>query len=212
MKKPKLQLALDNRSLEDAFHTMRNGLADYIDIIEIGTWLILCEGLKAIREFRALYPNKILVADADVTDSSFLQLVMEQGADLNTAIAVMPDNLMEESISLSQNKKNKLQICLYGDLWDLENCQKYREMGAEYIVVTNYHDQWTTEDIEKIRKICDMGFKVSVADGVNKETLKLFKGLPIYAVVMGGAIRKANDPVAAAREIQEELTRLWEDN
>ena len=41
MKAPYLQIALDNESLEDAFHTLRGGLGNEVDIIEVGTMLIL---------------------------------------------------------------------------------------------------------------------------------------------------------------------------
>ncbi len=37
MKAPYLQIALDNESLEDAFHTLRGGLGNEVDIIEVGT-------------------------------------------------------------------------------------------------------------------------------------------------------------------------------
>lgn len=211
MNKPLLQLALDNHSLDEAISIMNDGLADYVDIIEVGTWLILCEGLKAIREFRELYPNKILVADSNSTDSSFLKLVMEQGAEFNTAIGCMPDDLMQECIEEAKEQKCNVQVCLYGDLWTLDDCAKYRKMGAEYIVVTNYHGEWTQKDIENVKAICDMGYKVSVADGITRDTLKLFAGLPIYAVIMGGAIRKAENPIQAAKEIQEDLNKLWRD-
>ena len=211
MNKPLLQLALDNRSLEDALSTMNNNLEDYVDIIEVGTWLILCEGLKAIKTFRDKYPNKLLVADHNSADSGFLKLVMQQGADLNTAIAVMPDDLLKECLDDAKEIGCNVQVCLYGDLWNLDDCKRIRELGAEYIVVTNYHDEWTKQDVENVRAICDMGFKVSIADGVTKDTLKLFKGIPIYAVVMGGAIRKADDPVAAAKDIQKELEEIWRD-
>lgn len=49
MKAPYLQIALDNESLEDAFHTLRGGLGNEVDIIEVGTMLILMEGVRAAR-------------------------------------------------------------------------------------------------------------------------------------------------------------------
>lgn len=209
MNKPKLQLALDDRSLDEALYTMRNDLIDHIDILEVGTWLILSEGIKAIRKFRELHPDKEMVADGNCTDANFLTYIMKEGADLNTVIGAMSDDLMKEAIEAAKKMDNKMQIALYGDLWTLEDCRKFRKMGAEYIVVTNYHDEWTETDIENVKKICDMGYKVSVADGITYETLDMFKGIPLYAIVMGGAIRKAADPVAAADRIQDKLREIW---
>ncbi len=39
---------------------------------------------------------------------------------------------------------------------------------------------WTESDLNKIRRLIDMGFKVSATGGLTKDTLKVFEGIPIY--------------------------------
>lgn len=209
MEKPKLQIALDNLCVEDALYTMRNGLDEVVDIIEVGTYLILMEGVRAIRILRAAFPDKLLVADYNSVDPAFEALVLQQDAQFNTVNAVMPDEMMRASIEQAKQRGQIAQICLYDDRLDLEAARRWKEMGAEYFVYTNYHDAWLAADIENVRQLCSMGYHVSIADGVTEQTLEMFRGVPLYAVVMGGAIRKAPDPVAAARKIQEKIKELW---
>ena len=62
MAKPLLQIALDNNTLSDAIRSISQ-VGHEVDIIEAGTILCLAEGMEAVRCLRALYPNKIILAD-----------------------------------------------------------------------------------------------------------------------------------------------------
>lgn len=209
MEKPKLQVALDSRSIAEAMYIMRNGLDRAVDIVEVGTYLILAEGLKAIAILRAAYPDKLLVADYNSVDPAFGEMVLDQGAQLNTINSVTSDEMMEQSLQNAKRRGQIGQICIYDDRLTMEDAEKWRRMGAEYIVYTNYHGKWLPGDVEKVKKLCDMGYHVSIADGVVPDTLELFAGIPLYAVVMGGAICKAEDPVEAARQIQNKIQQIW---
>lgn len=209
MDKPKLQVALDCMSVEEALNTMKDGLADVVDIIEVGTYLIIMEGVRAVSILRAAFPDKLLVADFGSVDPNFGNLILSQNAQINTLNSMMPDDMMEESISNAKACGQIGQICLYGESWTLDDAKKWKNMGADYIVCTNYHGEWLPEDIEKVKCLCGLGYKVSVADGVNYDNLALFAGIPLYAVVFGRAIRKAENPRKAAERIQERLKELW---
>lgn len=58
-----LQVALDNQTLASAYETTRL-IAEEVDIIEVGTILCVGEGVRAVRDLKALYPHKIVLADA----------------------------------------------------------------------------------------------------------------------------------------------------
>ncbi len=62
MSLPMLQVALDNQTLH-AYETTRL-IAEEVDIIEVGTILCVGEGVRAVRDLKALYPHKIVLADA----------------------------------------------------------------------------------------------------------------------------------------------------
>ena len=51
----KLQIALDDKTLVDSL-ILAEKVREYIDIIEIGTPLVIEEGMRAVREFRRYFP------------------------------------------------------------------------------------------------------------------------------------------------------------
>ena len=67
MNRPRLQIALDKVDLPSAL-APRQKAAPSIDIIECGTVLILAEGLRAVREIRALFPDKEILADIRIAE------------------------------------------------------------------------------------------------------------------------------------------------
>ena len=84
MKTPYLQIALDNVSLEDAFRTLSGGLGQEVDIIEVGTMLILMEGMHAVRILQACFPDKIMVADAQLSVAHFGPKILSGGTQFVT--------------------------------------------------------------------------------------------------------------------------------
>ena len=53
----KLQLALDDLTIEQSIGLL-NKVANYVDIIEIGTPFIMMEGMKATREIKMRFPQQ----------------------------------------------------------------------------------------------------------------------------------------------------------
>ena len=62
-----LQVALDNQTMDSAYETTRL-IAEEVDIIEVGTILCVGEGVR-VRDLKALYPHKIVLADAKIADA-----------------------------------------------------------------------------------------------------------------------------------------------
>ncbi|MBL3397531.1 3-keto-L-gulonate-6-phosphate decarboxylase, partial [Klebsiella pneumoniae] len=60
-----------------------------------------------------------------------------------------------------------------------------------------------------VRRLSEMGFKVTVTGGLALEDLPLFQGIPIHVFIAGRSIRDAADPVAAAREFKSVIAQLW---
>lgn len=65
---PKLQIACDHSDLAGALADIKK-VGDVVDIIEAGTILLLQEGAQVLRCFRAMYPEKLIVADTKCADA-----------------------------------------------------------------------------------------------------------------------------------------------
>lgn len=64
-------------------------------------------------------------------------------------------------------------------------------------------------DISAIKRLSDMGFKVTVTGGLALEDLPLFAGIPVHVFIAGRSIRDAASPVEAARQFKRSIAQLW---
>ena len=213
MAKPLLQIALDNNTLSDAIRSISQ-VGHEVDIIEAGTILCLAEGMEAVRCLRALYPNKIILADTKCADAggTVAKNCADAGADWMTVICSATIPTMKAALK----EVKDLQVELYGD-WTFEHAKQWKEAGLSQAVYHQSRDAllagetWGEKDLNKIKKLVEMGFKVSVTGGLEKETLKLFKGINVYTFIAGRGIREASDPAQAAREFKEEIAKYWDE-
>ena len=88
---PSLQLSLDFTSLPAAL-AMVEKVADFVDVIEVGTPLCKSAGLEAIRAVREVCPDKLIYADFKTPDVGALeaQMAFDAGADFMTVIGGAP--------------------------------------------------------------------------------------------------------------------------
>lgn len=215
---PKLQVALDNTSTADALASVRQ-YAHELDVIEVGTILHVAEGMEPVRLLRALYPEKTILADIKGADAGSLlaKQCFGAGATWMTVICSADIETMKGMLQMANiyGSKRDVQIELYGD-WTFDHAKKWIDAGLTQVVYHRSRDAqaagkaWSDDDLEKIKKLSDMGFKVTVTGGLKVEDLKLFKNIPIYCFIAGRSIRNAQNPSAAAKAFKDEIKRLWD--
>ncbi len=212
---PMLQVALDNQSMDDAYRTTRL-IADEVDIIEVGTILCVAEGVRAVRDLKALYPDRIVLADAKIADAGQIlaRMCFEAHADWITVICCADINTTKGALAVAKEFDGDVQIELTG-FWTWEQALEWRQAGVQQVVYHRSRDAqaagvaWSDEDIAAIRRLADMGFKVTVTGGLALSDLPLFQGIPIHVFIAGRSIRDAADPVVAAREFKRAIAQLW---
>jgi 3-dehydro-L-gulonate-6-phosphate decarboxylase len=208
---PQLQVALDNNILSEALASAK-AVAHEVDILEAGTILCLAEGMQAVRCLRALYPDKIILADTKCADAggTVAKNCAEAGANWMTVICSATIATMQAA----SKEISELQVELYGD-WTFEHAAQWKAIGIVQVVYHQSRDallagaSWSNDDLNKIRRLVDMGFKVSATGGLELETLATFKGIDIYTFIAGRGIRDAADPAEAARQFKAEIRRIW---
>jgi 3-dehydro-L-gulonate-6-phosphate decarboxylase len=218
---PKLQLALDYISLPKAI-AMTALVAPEVDIIEIGTPLCKAAGLDAIRAIREICPDKIILADFKTPDVGALEAAMafDAGADMMTVIggAALATVKQAHAVASERGKEMLMELTGVRDSEILTRAAEWREIGINRIV---YHREWDAQsagrmwaesDKDTIRRLIDMGYKVTVTGGMTMELLPFFADLPVAVLICGRGIREAADPRAAAHEMRMALTDLWAGN
>ncbi|GBU11287.1 3-keto-L-gulonate 6-phosphate decarboxylase [Erysipelotrichaceae bacterium] len=215
MAKPLLQIALDNLNEKDAYASITQ-VAEAIDIIEVGTILICAEGKSIVQKLKTTYPNKIILADAKIADAGKIltPMMLDSGADWTTLICCAELATIAGALEVAAERSKDIQIELTG-YWDFDQAVAWRGLGVDQVVYHRSRDaqaagvDWGPADLDKIGRLCELGFKVTVTGGITVDDLKIFAKYPIYIFIAGRSIRDAPNPLAAAEAFQIELARLW---
>lgn len=216
LEKPQLQIALDTIDMPSALRPL-NAAVSKIDVIECGTILIIAEGLRAVREIRALYPDKTILADVRIAEAGALisRACFEAGANWVSVVAGASMTTVEQVAKVAQEFGGEVQIEL-GEDYNPDQARQWYELGARQVIVHRSRDAeaagrltWGENDKERIRELHEMGFKVTVTGGVTAKDLPFFEGVPVGVVISGRGIVKADDPLAAATELHNTINRVW---
>lgn len=216
MSKPRLQVALDTYSIEAALSPLAK-VVDDVDVIECGTVLIIAEGLRAVREIRALYPEKTILADIRIAEAGakLSRMCFEAGASWVSCVAGASLTTIEQVVKVADEFGGEVQVEL-GETYDFERAKKWAELGVKHIIVKRSRDleaagtlQWGLNDLQRIEELAGLGVTVTVTGGIKPGELSVFKGSPVGVVIAGRSIVEAEDPKAAAVTLQQELQTVW---
>lgn len=208
---PNLQVALDHSNITDAIKDAV-AVGHEVDIIEAGTVLMLEVGSEIVQVLRNLFPDKIIVADTKCADAggTVAKNCANRGADWMTCIcsATIP------TMKAAAKEVKEIQVELYGD-WTYDHAQQWLDAGVSQAIYHQSRDAllagetWGEKDLAKVKKLVEMGFRVSVTGGLDVNTLKLFEGIDVYTFIAGRGITQAENPAQAAREFKDEIRRIW---
>lgn len=206
----KLQLALDELNLIDALR-FADKVADYVDIIEVGTPFVLDEGMRGVREFHRFFPQKEILADMKIMDGGYLEAkyAYEAGATYATILGVSDNRTIQGAIKATRDYNRQLVIDMIC-VTDLPTrIAKMEELGADILAVHTGADQQAAgrepiQDLEVMVKHVK-NCKVAVAGGISSKTVDKYIALKPDIVICGSSITHAQDPVAEAKAIYEAI-------
>ena len=136
MHPPIVQISLDLTNLDEALETAHMALKAGVDWLEVGTPLILAEGLHGVRLLRKAFPKVPIVADLKTMDGGYLEAEMMAGAGA-THVVVMA-RAHEETIHCVVNAGRDFGVKVMGDNMvcpDMVAGAKWlEELGCDYIV------------------------------------------------------------------------------
>ncbi|TYP75395.1 3-hexulose-6-phosphate synthase [Paenibacillus methanolicus] len=200
----KLQLALDLVNIPEAIAVVEE-VQSYIDIVEIGTPVVINEGLHAVKAIKDAFPSLQVLADLKIMDAGAYEVMKasEAGADIITVLGATDDSTIKGAVE--EARKNGKQILV--DMINVKNLeQRAREidaLGVDYICVhTGYDLQAAGENsFEQLRVIKSVvtRAKTAVAGGIKLATLpEVIAASPDLVIVGGGITGHANKAGAAA--------------
>lgn len=104
LKPPVVQIALDFATADEAIAMARIGVAAGVDWLEIGTPLIVSEGLAPIGRMVRAFPDHPVLADYKTMDSGGknVERTVDQGGHIMTVCANAPDETVQSAVTVSK--------------------------------------------------------------------------------------------------------------
>ena len=227
--KPYLWIAYDYSSISQCIAMLDLILEKYPDediIHGIGRPTLLqaaIEGVPLVAEFRKrLNNNQMLVADFKGYDVPYIaegRFYYRAGTDLVTVMATAPNEAIQEAINGANIEQKQvafdLMACLDDD-WKVKRAQELADLGASLV---SCHTGWSEQAVGKkpnllIRKVCQQlkhtSTKVIATGGLKPSNLKDLKPYveQIFAIAVGSAITRSNNPQATIAQFQLEINQL----
>lgn len=102
--RPLVQISLDLTSVDEALRTAAVAVESGVDWIEVGTPLVLAEGLHAVRALRRAFPEHPIVVDLKTMDGGYLEAEMmgDAGADAVIVMARAHDATIEAVVAAGE--------------------------------------------------------------------------------------------------------------
>ncbi len=202
----KLQLALDDITLEEAMELVAN-VRDYVDIIEVGTPMVMEYGMAPVRELKKRFPDKKVLADLKIMDAGKYEseIAFKAGADYITVLGITDDGTIEGCVEAARAHRGLVvadMICVKDAE---ERIRRLEELGIDILSVHTGVDQQaagrTPLDDLKVMRRAVTAAEISVAGGISAETLPAYLEYKPEIVIVGSGITHAEDPRKVAEKI-----------
>ena len=102
---PKVQLSLDLQTMADALPTAEIAVRAGVDWLEVGTPLILGEGLHAVAALHQKYPDHPIIADLKTMDAGYLEaeMMFRNGASFVVVMGQAHEHTIREAVRAAKD-------------------------------------------------------------------------------------------------------------
>lgn len=203
----KLQLAIDLLNKEDAAK-LAQSVQEYVDVVEIGTPIVINEGLPAVELMSKSIDQAQVLADLKIMDAAGYEVsqAVKFGADIVTILGVAEDASIQGAIEEAHKNNKEILIDLIA-VQDIEKrAKELDDMGADYIAVHTGYDlqaqgQSPLENLRKVKSVISNS-KVAVAGGIKLDTVEAVAKEQPDLIIVGGGIANEEDPKEAAKQFR----------
>lgn len=204
---PLIQVSIDVTTLDEALDLARGAARAGVDWLEVGTPLLLAEGLHAVRAFRAEFPNHPIVADLKTMDGAGLEaeMMFKAGANMVVVMGQAHDASIIEQVKMAQRYGGQVMcdVMLCPD--KPGRARQAQAMGVDYIIVHTGFDERNMipglsplADLPAVRAA--VSIPIQAVGGLSIEqaiaTLEMGAQIVVFGapLVISGAEFKAADP------------------
>lgn len=206
----KLQIAIDTAD-EERVLNMVDQIHDVIDIVEVGTPVIMKYGVEPVARIKQKYPHVTVLADTKIADAGEYecQEVCDSGADIITVMA-FADNGTIQAVADTAHRNGRLCMVDLLNIADIgKRAKELETLGADIICVHTGVDMQAKgrtplKDLEDLVHAVNPD-KCAVAGGISLDVLPQYTALHPGIIISGGALGRAKNLRAAVMEMEAAL-------
>lgn len=188
-----LQIAADAGTPKQVIN-IADEIHDVIDVFEVGTPLIVRDGLLSVRLVKEKYPNMVVLADTKISDGGNIicEDACKAGADIITVLAISDDTTIKAVVDIAHKYNRKamadlLHVCNIAD-----RAKALIDLNVDFVCVHTAFDlrsQGKTP-LDELRLLAEIvpSNRIAVAGGISISTLDQYLAENPAIVVMGGAL------------------------
>lgn len=203
----KLQLALDFVTNEQALALVAE-LKDVVDVFEIGTPLVVREGMALVRQVKCAHPQIVLLADLKIMDAGAheTRIALDAGADIVTVLGAADDATIAASVAEAHKAGKEILVDMIG-VADASRVRRIDGLGADYICTHTAFDIQATgknplEELQAVKKIVRQA-KIAVAGGIRLATIGAIAAEAPDLIIVGGGITGETNRKGAALQMRQ---------
>jgi 3-hexulose-6-phosphate synthase len=207
----KLQISFDLIDLDKAI-AISSKVAQYADIIEVGTILIYHHGTNAVKQFREAFPDKVILADTKIVDrgKEVVDLFADAGADWVTVMAGTSTNVIHATTTAAHNSNIKVMLDLIGSDSVGQSALEAKNLGADALL---FHQLYSESESLVFLDKWDMikgnsNLPIFVSAKINRENVDKIVSLSPDGIVVGLTITDAEDSAQEAQYFADLLGKL----
>ncbi len=179
-----------------------------MDWIEAGTPLIKSEGMNAVRQLKAAFPDRVILADMKTIDAGAMEIEMaaKAGADIVILLGSADDSTIQDAVRAARKYGVKLMADLISSDDPANRAVQLADMGIDYINIhAGIDQQMTGDDPVKDLKKFKVNVPVAVAGGLDAKSAAKAVVSGARIVIVGGNIVRSSNVTAAAKAIRHSI-------
>ncbi|KRN88852.1 3-hexulose-6-phosphate synthase [Ligilactobacillus ceti] len=204
----KLQLALDLVDIQGAIDMVNEVGQENIDVVEIGTPVVINEGLHAVKAIKEAFPNLTVLADLKIMDAAGYEVnqASAAGADIITILGASEDESIKGAVAEAKKDGKEILVDMIAVKDLAARAKEVDEFGVDYICVHTGYDLQAVgknsfEDLKTI-KAAVKNAKTAIAGGIKLDTLKEAVEQHPDLIIVGGGITTVDNKQEVAKAMK----------
>ena len=206
----KLQVAFDLQSSDEIINFIKKN-GDLIDIIEIGTPLIIKEGLKSVLKIKKKFPKQTVLADLKIMDAGLLeaQIGFDAGADIVTVLGLASTKTLNGVKQAAVKNEKEVMVDMINHPCPENKWNELKNMEMDLCCLHTANDdtkdgETPLNDLERFYNLHG-GKNIAVAGGINPDMIRKINSFHPEIVIVGGYIANSRNQRDALEEIHQAM-------